>query len=84
MRILLAAADDNGRRFGNHCHRRTSPTSIKHRGHINFNLLNLLNHFDSFLVKIMHKAAHPSGGVGSSNPHRLRGWRLLHHGDGVC
>ena len=32
----------------------------------------------------MRKAAHPSGGVGSSNPRRLRGWRLHHHGDGVC
>jgi hypothetical protein len=32
----------------------------------------------------MSKANHPSGGVGSSNPRRLRGWRLHHHGDGVC
>ena len=31
----------------------------------------------------MRKAAHPSGGMGSSNPCRWRGERL-HHGDGVC
>ena len=32
----------------------------------------------------MRKAAHPSGGMGSSNPRRWRGERLHHHGDGVC
>ena len=32
----------------------------------------------------MGKAAHPSGSMGSSNPRRLRGERLHHHGDGVC
>jgi hypothetical protein len=32
----------------------------------------------------MRKAAHPSGSVGSSNPHRWRGERLHNHGDGVC
>jgi hypothetical protein len=48
------------------------------------NLLNLLNRFNGILEKTMRKAAHPSGGVGSSNPHRLRGWGLHHHGDGVC
>jgi hypothetical protein len=31
----------------------------------------------------MRKAAHPSGGMGSSNPCRWRGKRL-HHGGGVC
>ena len=31
----------------------------------------------------MRKAAHPSGGMGSSNPCRWRGERL-HHGGGVC
>jgi hypothetical protein len=31
----------------------------------------------------MRKAAHPSGGMGSSNPCRGRGERL-HHGGGVC
>ena len=30
--MLLAAADDNGCRFGHHCCRRVSPISIKHRG----------------------------------------------------
>jgi hypothetical protein len=45
-----------------------------------FNLLNLLNRFDGVLGNIMRKATHPSGGVGSSNPHRLRGWGLHHHG----
>ncbi len=32
----------------------------------------------------MRKAAHPSGGMGSSNPRRWRGKQLHHHGDGVC
>jgi hypothetical protein len=32
----------------------------------------------------MRKAAHPSGGMDSSNPRRWRGKRLHHHGDGVC
>ena len=32
----------------------------------------------------MRKAAHPSGGMGSSNPRRWRGERLHHHGDVVC
>jgi hypothetical protein len=32
----------------------------------------------------MHKAAHPSGGMGSSNPRHWRGERLQHHGDVVC
>jgi hypothetical protein len=32
----------------------------------------------------LRKAAHPSGGVGSSNPHCWRGKQLCHHGDGVC
>jgi hypothetical protein len=40
--------------------------------------------FDGGLQKGMRKAIHPSGGVGSSNPHRWRGERLCHHGDGVC
>jgi hypothetical protein len=31
----------------------------------------------------MRKAAHPSGGMDSSNPRRWRGERLHHHGDGV-
>ena len=49
-----------------------------------FILLNLLNRFDGILGMSMHKAAHPSGSVGSSNPCHLRGWRLHHHVDGVC
>jgi hypothetical protein len=62
---------------------------MKHRGNhklINFyiNLLNLLNRFDGSIGTSMRKAAHPSGGVGSSNPRRQRAWRLHHHGDGVC
>jgi len=84
----LAAAADKGCRFGHHCCRRASPNSIKHRGKhklINFyiNLLNLLNRFDGSIGTSMRKAAHPSGGVGSSNPCRWRGERLHHHGDGV-
>ena len=46
------------------------------------NLMNLLNRFDGGIVTSMSKAAHPSGGVDSSNPRRWRGERL-HHGDGV-
>jgi hypothetical protein len=77
--MLLATADNNaGRHFGHHCCRRASPIAIKHRGQyefINFynNLFNLLNCLDGVLGKIMRKAAHPSGGVVSSNPRCLRG-----------
>ena len=39
-------------------------------GQFFLNLMNLLNRFDSGIVTSMGKAAHPSGGVGSSNPHR--------------
>ena len=88
IRILWAAADDKGRRFGQHCRGRTSPNLIKHRGRhklINFyfDLLNLLNRFDGGIGTNMRKAAHPSGGMGSSNLRRWRGERLHHHGDGV-
>jgi hypothetical protein len=48
------------------------------------NLLNLLNRFDEGIDTNMRKAAHPLGGLGSSNPRRWRGERLHHHGDGVC
>ncbi len=51
---------------------------------IYINLLNLLNRFDSSIGTSMRKAAHPSGGVGSSNLRRWRGEPLHHHGDGVC
>jgi hypothetical protein len=44
----------------------------------------LFKSFDIGIVKNSRKAAHPSGGVGSSNPRRCRGWRLHHHGDCVC
>ena len=43
-----------------------------------------MNRFDGGIGTIMRKAAHPSGGMGSSNPRRWRGERLHHHGDGVC
>jgi hypothetical protein len=43
-----------------------------------------LNRFDGGIGTNMRKAAHPSGGMGSSNPCRWRGERLCHHGDGVC
>jgi hypothetical protein len=46
--------------------------------------LNLLNRFDGGIETNMHKAAHPSGGMGSSKSRRWRGKRLHHHGDGVC
>ena len=35
MCILLAAAGNNGRRFGHHCRWRTSPNSIKQEASIN-------------------------------------------------
>ena len=65
------------------------PDTIKHRiKHklMNFyiNLLNPLNRFDGGIGTSMRKAAHPSGGVSSSNPCRWRGERLHNHGDGVC
>ncbi len=46
--------------------------------------MNLTKPFNSGLGKWMRKAAHPSGGVDSLNPHRWRGKRLHHHGGGVC
>jgi hypothetical protein len=46
--------------------------------------LNLLNRFDGGIGTSMRKAAHPLGGVGSSNPRRWRGERFHHHGGGVC
>ncbi len=47
-------------------------------------MLNLLNRIDGGIGTNMRKAAHPSGGMDSSNPHRWRGEQLHHHGDGVC
>ena len=46
--------------------------------------MNLFKSFDVGIEKKSRMAAHPSGGVGSSNPRCCRGWRLHHHGDGVC
>jgi hypothetical protein len=46
--------------------------------------MNLFKSFDIGIGKKSRKAAHPLGGVGSSNPRRCRGWRLHHNGDGVC
>jgi len=40
--------------------------------------------FNSSIETHMRKAAHPSGSMGSSNPRRLRGEWLHHHGDDVC
>jgi len=40
--------------------------------------------FDGGHGKGMHKAAHPWGGLDSSNPRRPRGWRLHHHVGVVC
>ena len=64
-------------------------TSIKHRGQYKYiksciNLLNLNKPIDSGLEKWVHKAAHHSGNMVSSNPCRWRGERLHHHGGGVC
>jgi len=87
--ILLAAVANNGCSFSHHCCRRTSPILTTHRGwyksiYFYFDLWNLLNRFDGGIGTNMHKAAHPLGGVGSSNPHRWMGERLHHHGYGVC
>ena len=46
--------------------------------------MKLSKSFDSGLRQYMCKAAHPSGSVESSNPHRWRGKRLHHQGGGVC
>ncbi len=46
--------------------------------------MNLTKSFNNGLGKWMRKAARPSGGVDSLNPHRWRGERLHHHGGGVC
>ena len=46
--------------------------------------VKLLNRFNGGIGTSMRKAAHPLGGVGSSNPRRWRGKRLHNHGDGVC
>ena len=48
------------------------------------NLLNLLNRFNGSLRTNMHKAAHPSGGMCSSNPRCWRGEQLQHHGEVDC
>jgi hypothetical protein len=48
------------------------------------NLTNQKISFDSSLGTNMHKAARPSGGMVSSNPHCWRGERHHHHGGGVC
>jgi hypothetical protein len=52
--------------------------------YILINLLNLTKPFNSSLRQYMRKAAHPSGGMDSLNPHCWRDKRLHHHGDGVC
>jgi len=49
-----------------------------------FNFMNLFKSFDSGIGKNMCNNTHSSGSVDSSNPCRRRGWRLHHHGGGVC
>jgi hypothetical protein len=46
--------------------------------------VKLLNRFNGGIETNMHKAAYPSGGMGSSNPRCWRGKQLRHFGDGVC
>ncbi len=46
--------------------------------------MNLFQSLDSGLGQYMHKAAHPSGGMESSNQNRWRGKWLHHHGGDVC
>ena len=83
VRILLAAADDKGRRFSHHCCRQTSHYSINIEVSRNKLISTFINGFDGGIGTNMCKAAHPSGDMGSSNPRRWGGWRLHHHGDGV-
>jgi hypothetical protein len=45
--------------------------------------MNLFKFFNSGLGQYMRKAAHPLGGMESSNPLRWRGKRLHHHGGDV-
>jgi hypothetical protein len=45
--------------------------------------MNLFKSFNSGLGQHMCKAAHPLGGMESSNPRRWRGKRLHHHGGDV-
>ena len=84
--IILSAVNDKGRRFGHRCCQRASPNSINveaNKKKFYINLLNLLNRFDGGIETNMHKAAHPSGSMGSSNPRRWRSKQLHHHVDGV-
>jgi len=46
--------------------------------------MNLSNSFNSGLRQYMRKAARPLVGMDLSNPRHRRGWRLHHHGGGVC
>jgi hypothetical protein len=46
--------------------------------------MNLLKPVNGGFEKGVRKATHPSGGMDSSNSRRQRGWRLHHHGGGVC
>ena len=46
--------------------------------------MNLLNRVDGGVGKIMRKAARPSSGMDSSNPHCWRGEWLHHYDDVVC
>ncbi len=71
--MVLSVAEDNGHRFGHHCRWQTSANLIKLEASINksisfFILLNLLIRFVGGLGTNMCKAAHPSGGLDSSNP----------------
>jgi hypothetical protein len=89
VRVVWAAVNDNGSRFGHHCCRRMSLDMIKHRGrhkNINFclNLQNQLNCFNGGHGTNMRKATRHLGGMGSLNPRRWKDKRLHHHGGGVC
>jgi hypothetical protein len=77
--FLIGRRRRNRSRFGHHCHQRASPNSLKNKEQI-------IKQNPSMAVghgKGMCKAAHPSGGIDSSNPRFQRGWRLHHHGGGV-
>ncbi len=83
--MFWASADNDGCRFGHHCHRQTS----QHQLNIEVDRNKLITTswtkpFNSGLGKWMRKAACPLGGVDSLNPCRWRGEQLHHHGGGVC
>ena len=57
----MVAADDNGRHFGHHCHRQTSPHLIKHRHRGQVKLIN-------FYIYLLNQLNRFDGGIGTNMP----------------